>query len=555
MGKTKRKARLVFLAVAASAIVAPAVALGQTTGFNLDQYRAAETPEDGFAVSRPNDLGHLRVGAHLHLDYAYNPLVWETNQGERDTELGAVVEHMLVGTLGAALGLVDRLVIYVGLPVNLAMVAEENLIVDERVAADGATIGDLYLGARVRVVGDDDDFFSLGFQGTLTMPMGHWAHDGAWAGERNFTGHLEVLAEIRPGPVRVTANLGARFRESADYVSFVSGHDLTWGLAGAWRVVEMFEILLELYGSTTFAEFGNRENTPFEAIAGARLYPGRGFVIGLAGGGGMIRGVGSPDGRVVLTFGWARPAPAAPEPEPVPIPEPDCPDPDGDGICGDADQCPNEPEDRDEFEDDDGCPDPDNDQDGVLDTNDRCPNEPEDRDGFADEDGCPDPDNDQDTIIDPDDQCPIAPGPPETNGCPRTIRVEAGQIVILQQIQFDTDRDTLRPSAIPILDEVLAVLRANPQIRRVRIEGHTDSRQTDAYNLDLSQRRARTVVEWLVERGIDRSRLEPAGFGESRPIDTNDTTTGRFNNRRVEFHIVDPAPPPGGDGRRIETPR
>jgi outer membrane protein OmpA-like peptidoglycan-associated protein len=88
-----------------------------------------------------------------------------------------------------------------------------------------------------------------------------------------------------------------------------------------------------------------------------------------------------------------------------------CPetDNDGDGILNDVDQCPDEPEDMDEFEDEDGCPDPDNDGDGVLDGDDKCPTEKEDQDGFEDEDGCPDPDNDGDGVLDADDQCPLEP--------------------------------------------------------------------------------------------------------------------------------------------------
>src|SRR5215813_3660857 len=85
-------------------------------------------------------------------------------------------------------------------------------------------------------------------------------------------------------------------------------------------------------------------------------------------------------------------------------------DRDGDGKY--ADPCPTEPEDKDGFQDDDGCPDPDNDRDGIPDPNDKCPTEPEDKDGFEDEDGCPDKDNDKDGVLDAADKCPNEPGPP-----------------------------------------------------------------------------------------------------------------------------------------------
>src|SRR6185312_8749748 len=87
-------------------------------------------------------------------------------------------------------------------------------------------------------------------------------------------------------------------------------------------------------------------------------------------------------------------------------------DRDGDGIKDNADKCPDQPEDKDGFQDEDGCPDLDNDGDGLNDAIDKCPNDPEDKDGFEDEDGCPDPDNDNDGIADKDDKCPNEPGVP-----------------------------------------------------------------------------------------------------------------------------------------------
>jgi hypothetical protein len=106
-------------------------------------------------------------------------------------------------------------------------------------------------------------------------------------------------------------------------------------------------------------------------------------------------------------------------------------DRDGDGITDDKDKCPDQPEDRDGYQDLDGCPDPDNDADGVVDADDRCPNEPEDKDGFQDDDGCPDPDNDADGIADPQDKCPNEPenknGFEDDDGCPDTPPSGGGQ--------------------------------------------------------------------------------------------------------------------------------
>ncbi len=219
-----------------------------------------------------------------------------------------------------------------------------------------------------------------------------------------------------------------------------------------------------------------------------------------------------------------------------------CPDPDNDkdGIPDITDKCPNEPEDKDGFQDEDGCPDPDNDTDGIPDKTDKCPNEPEDKDGFEDADGCPDPDNDKDGVPDGKDKCPNDPGPPESDGCPKKyehIVVTQEKIELKQKIFFDTDKATIQPRSYSLLDEVASVLRSRPTMT-VRIEGHTDSRGTRAHNMKLSTARAGSVKQHLVGLGVDAARLDAQGFGPDQPIETNKTAAGREKNRRVEFIIT-----------------
>jgi outer membrane protein OmpA-like peptidoglycan-associated protein len=262
-------------------------------------------------------------------------------------------------------------------------------------------------------------------------------------------------------------------------------------------------------------------------------------------------------------------------PRRVVVQEPGCPDPDGDGICGEADACPNEPEDfdgvedtdgcpedqdtdgdglsdsadrcviepedRDQYQDDDGCPELDNDLDGRADQDDRCPNEPEDPDGFEDEDGCPDGDNDRDEIADVDDRCPNTPGVPSEGGCPlrlTTVVIRDDRIEITQQIHFEYDRSVIRSQSYHILDEVVLVLQNYPAIT-LEVQGHTDSRGADAYNYWLSHDRANAVRTYLIEHGVDRSRLTFRGFGETCPVETNRTNAGRAANRRSVFLRTD----------------
>jgi outer membrane protein OmpA-like peptidoglycan-associated protein len=218
-----------------------------------------------------------------------------------------------------------------------------------------------------------------------------------------------------------------------------------------------------------------------------------------------------------------------------------CPDPDndGDGIPDAADKCPNEPEDKDGFQDDDGCPELDNDGDGIADTADKCPDEPEDKDGFEDDDGCPDPDNDKDGILDADDKCPLELGVPP-DGCPRKynlVVVTETKIELKQTVYFDTNRAVIKKVSFALLDDVARALADNPKIK-VEIGGHTDSQGNDAFNLKLSQQRASAVRIYLIKKGITSDRMVAKGYGENVPIADNRTTAGRAQNRRVEFVIT-----------------
>lgn len=218
-----------------------------------------------------------------------------------------------------------------------------------------------------------------------------------------------------------------------------------------------------------------------------------------------------------------------------------CPedDNDADGIADKIDNCPLIPEDRDNFEDDDGCPDPDNDGDGITDKIDQCPNDAEDKDGFEDDDGCPDPDNDKDSILDKDDKCPNEPGVPP-DGCPKkyvNVVVTEQKIEIKQTVYFDTNKATIKPVSFSLLNEVAQALKDNPKIK-VEVGGHTDSQANDAFNLKLSQRRAESVRTYLIKQGIASDRMSAKGYGEEVPIADNRTATGRAENRRVEFVIT-----------------
>ncbi|MFT3698342.1 MAG: OmpA family protein [Kofleriaceae bacterium] len=240
-----------------------------------------------------------------------------------------------------------------------------------------------------------------------------------------------------------------------------------------------------------------------------------------------------------------------------------CPDPDndGDGIPDAQDKCPMEAEDKDGFQDEDGCPDPDNDGDGIPDAQDKCPNEPEDKDGFQDDDGCPDPDNDGDGVPDAQDKCPDQPetknGFQDDDGCPDELPAKVKQFTgVIQGINFKVADATLLPSSNGQLNKAVAVLKEFPDLK-MEIQGHTDDqpfiKKKGAQfedNQQLSQARAESVKAYFVKNGIDESRLTAHGFGSSQPIESPEGLKGaklnaaRAKNRRVEFKLVSPLTDP-----------
>jgi len=199
-------------------------------------------------------------------------------------------------------------------------------------------------------------------------------------------------------------------------------------------------------------------------------------------------------------------------------------DSDGDGVPDNADRCPGTP--RGTRVDAAGCP-LDSDGEGVTDDKDQCPNTP--RGTPVNAVGCP-LDSDGDGVADGADKCPDTPRGQavDARGCHIVFSLEG--------VNFAYDSSTLTPAANAKLNEAVEMLKANMSMR-VRIEGHTDSRGSDEYNMSLSQRRAESVVNYLTSNGIASNRLSSVGRGESAPVATNDTDAGRAQNRRVDFVI------------------
>jgi OOP family OmpA-OmpF porin len=128
----------------------------------------------------------------------------------------------------------------------------------------------------------------------------------------------------------------------------------------------------------------------------------------------------------------------------------------------------------------------------------------------------------------------VAPAP-----APPRVEVRDNKIVIAEKIQFEYDKATILPASFGLLDEVVAVIKQNPHIKKIQIEGHASSEGDADHNQRLSDDRARSVMAYLSGHGVPKERLLARGFGVDRPIAGNDTPEGRERNRRVEFNIVE----------------
>ncbi|SIS39120.1 Thrombospondin type 3 repeat-containing protein [Zobellia uliginosa] len=205
-----------------------------------------------------------------------------------------------------------------------------------------------------------------------------------------------------------------------------------------------------------------------------------------------------------------------------------CPDADGDGVADKDDKCPNEAG----LANLAGCPDADGD--GVADGDDECPNEA----GPAENKGCPWPDTDGDGVLDKDDKCPEVAGTVANAGCPEvTEEVQKQLNDYARTILFDTGKSSIKAESTSVMVDIITILKEYPTAK-FTVEGHTDSVGSKKLNQSLSESRALAVKEFLVDKGIEEFRLSAVGYGEDKPIASNNTRSGRKENRRVEINLV-----------------
>jgi outer membrane protein OmpA-like peptidoglycan-associated protein len=489
-------------------------------GFDADPYRFAATLDGDFMVETAAVQLAGSWRGELILQDAVGLIPWKSG----NETVGYVIPNRFSATLQGAYSL-GWLELAVDLPIVLYQSSDldplTSLGIGPPLAAPiGATeLGDARVVGKLAIV--SARHFPIGLSALLDLriPTGS---------KESFTGDGFMaipggVVSAQFGRTRLDLQLGYVFRNPGQFLQLVVQDAFTYGLGAAVELPPVWEFrswraIADLSGQIPrgFTTSSDRYSAPLDGRIGVRAFfrEHLGAELGIGTGLGTAA-FGRETFRAFAGLRW----------------DVTRADRDGDGVPDDEDRCPDQPGPKEQQ----GCPgEGDRDGDGVPDSQDRCP----DVKGPKELEGCPDTDGDG--IPDIDDKCPTVPGPAQNDGCPgeAVVEIETERLSLKDAINFDTGQDTIRPESKRILDEIAAVLKAHPEIKRIRVEGHTDNVGGQAYNMDLSERRARAVVTALLSRGIARDRLTSAGYGFGRPVATNATALGRAKNRRVEFTIL-----------------
>jgi outer membrane protein OmpA-like peptidoglycan-associated protein len=602
MARTVR-ARIAPIALALASLLTGGAAEAQ--GIPLDRFDPAPVGDRMFGVPSPFVAGHLTVHAGVLLDYAHNPLVLRSlsnNQNEGSVVTNDLFLHVN-GSLALWNRLLVNLDVPVALVQQGSSPSAGGA---SFASPNKAQIGELRAGLRVRLWGEYDDPFQIGIGGYVWFPTGPsngYVGDGKVRGEPQLLiggrGANRIVWSVAAGPEIRATEVFAGVTQGTQF-------DVGAGIGVLLGDERRLQLGVESYGAFTLASAQTpndnlKRSTNLELLFDGRVRVIPDLELGLGIGPGLTLSPGTPDFRGIMMIAYTpeqkkaadRPdrdgdgildaEDACPDVKGVKTDDPKTngcpPDRDGDGILDADDACPDVkgvksddpkkngcPPQGDKDTDGDGIPDakdacpkvkgvktddpktngcpPDRDGDGITDAEDACPDVP----GVADDDpkknGCP-PDTDGDGITDDKDACPEEKGPadpdPKKNGCPR-VHVTEKEIVILEQVQFDTNKATIKRVSDGLLENVAEVFKAHRDILRVEVQGHTDNRGTPALNKSLSQRRAEAVRAALIKRGIDARRLDAKGYGQDVPLGDNKTDEGRQQNRRVQFKILERKP-------------
>src|SRR4051812_35703807 len=477
----------------------------------------------GVEGARPPDDPHEPLQLQIGFDAEYKPV----RLGP-----GAQVDTRFGGWAQLSARLNDLVSIFAQLPVVLHQSGDLSAYGTTQ-PVFGFSVGDVRFGARHSFLrGPIDLAGQISFEGA-TAPQ------GAFTGDQRLVFETLFAAAHRRGDWELIGNLYVRFRPPRDVGPAQLGNEI--GLRGG--IARTLSARARAYGElevqTSLRGF-SQEATPAEWRAGATVCVSPAFAFDVAAGTRLDDGLGAPSFRGIAAMRFAPSFCSPPKRETGPDP----------AIRELVSQIAKERAEREKSETGEKLPAlverSESDAREVLirsQTLTLLPKSEADAvargSAYAEEDTR---DSDGDGVPDRLDNCPSEKGPKENSGCPpaakQIVQLREDQIAILEKVYFQPGKTLIHPRSTRLLNQIAAVLKAHPELAKIEVQGHTDSKGGTAMNLALSQARSEAVVGALIRRGVAARRLSARGFGLSRPIETNANVKGREKNRRVEFRVV-----------------
>ncbi|WP_084735439.1 OmpA family protein [Cystobacter ferrugineus] len=546
-----RRRRSTVAAAAAAVATVPMVSQAQGDlgrSFLVQRFQAQPGRDDLLGVQSARVPDHLTVSGRLFVDYANQPLRLVSSEDSRYQRL--IVGRQAFLTLAGSVALFDRFELGAAIPVLLSQNTGGPNTVNPRFGSTGVTtaISDLRLNLKTALVRSQNLGLSLSLPFSFpTAPRDSYAGTGSvtfnptlageWRGERGSA---------------LMANVGLYLARAQQFYNLNLGTAITYGVGGKVDLVPQHKLALL---ATLAGEVGLRRpsvpTNPLELLLALRWGFLKNLEATVGGGPGLTNGYGTPRYRLLAALSYA-PSDTPPRPKPAPVvvapPPPPPPPPPAIIARDDSGQVlAGQSIDLTVLGNDEGQPGESLRVDEVGSAKEGRVEAATDgtlrytaRESFSGQDtftyrvsG-----NDGRTATATVVVTVTAPPPPPPPAPPKVV-VEKGKLRTLDKVYFAINKDNAITESLPILDQVYEVLHTNPDIKKLRVEAHTDNAGKASYNKDLSARRAKWVLEYLIQKGIAPERLASEGFGMTKPIDTNGTPEGRANNRRVEFVIVE----------------